>query len=777
MVALILFLERRLGLSGSLDGSAFRELLSVTAQIAGLFLGLYFTAVSVVASTTYSRVSSDVRSLLTREKVGNFYIGGVAFLAMVCLLLLGARAIDLTPGVISLVLVVMLAAFAVLSFLVLGLRIFHFFDPTRLVVYLAQDFDDWAGAATASGFRWNEPSFQAHYQRRAEHALNTFKQVVALTEKSPEVDGATLGELGSQALALASFYGETKLRIPSDSYWFRRVYEHRDWLTADHTRTQLALATGTGLAPDPVPDALWVEREIGALVARIVRRLIADGNHRDAVMVTESLTRTLLSLGRVLAIEEAVGLQRAIAPIFRELGRSHQLELKGNEEQAQKASLILGLTDSYSSALLALLLGTSETLRATRADSFTTQVSSVNWAKGKSLYLVGVPRNVLKQFELIKRGVDVEVAVEGSVISPSWYSGQLAALGLGREIELVAKRLLEELEETFPNEVEALVKSGRFAFAAQLLQRGLEACNKFAVHFEESKETFESVGTLRQVTDIPWPGIDWAAHQAAIESARQRLVVAFGQSAGGLMDVPRSPYWPDYFGHASLLLAEECFETMISGDEDLFGKLFPPFFLIALSASDRVRKDLEGKEPEAVLLYSFEPIKNLLEVSGWALVFSELDSLGFWNVAKEMWDEYFSTQKEAAAGVAAFLNGMVEFRQGLPSLMPGDLSRTGWKQRFAHKLRQQGLLSEHLDFGLDDRQEAPHSSAIVRTVIRGGDFLICDPHDIFMALYLLKRPEAAGLTPTRRVESFMNMLEREEEKDAEGEGPDERGSQ
>jgi hypothetical protein len=60
--------------------SAYGNLFSSLAQIAGVFLGLYFTAVSVVASTVYARVQGDVRSLLLRDKVGNHYIGIVASL-------------------------------------------------------------------------------------------------------------------------------------------------------------------------------------------------------------------------------------------------------------------------------------------------------------------------------------------------------------------------------------------------------------------------------------------------------------------------------------------------------------------------------------------------------------------------------------------------------------------------------------------------------------------------------------------------------------------------
>ena len=45
------------------------------AQIAGVFLALYFTAVSAIVSSVYANVPGDVRLLLTREKLEAFMCG------------------------------------------------------------------------------------------------------------------------------------------------------------------------------------------------------------------------------------------------------------------------------------------------------------------------------------------------------------------------------------------------------------------------------------------------------------------------------------------------------------------------------------------------------------------------------------------------------------------------------------------------------------------------------------------------------------------------------
>jgi hypothetical protein len=70
--------------------------LSTLAQIAGLFLGLYFTAISVVAGTSYARVPAEILDALVREKVGNLYIQVVAFFGGVSLMLLCASNLGLS---------------------------------------------------------------------------------------------------------------------------------------------------------------------------------------------------------------------------------------------------------------------------------------------------------------------------------------------------------------------------------------------------------------------------------------------------------------------------------------------------------------------------------------------------------------------------------------------------------------------------------------------------------------------------------------------------------
>src|SRR5256886_10161228 len=119
------------GLSDSLSNNSdqLRQLLNTVVQIAGLFLTLYFTAISVIASTVYARVPGDVRTLAVDEKVGNVYIRIVAILGAVSILYLIAGVMGVQIGLIGLVAIGALSILSLFSFLFLGKRTFNFFQP------------------------------------------------------------------------------------------------------------------------------------------------------------------------------------------------------------------------------------------------------------------------------------------------------------------------------------------------------------------------------------------------------------------------------------------------------------------------------------------------------------------------------------------------------------------------------------------------------------------------------------------------------------------------
>ena len=136
----------------------------------------------------------------------------------------------------------------------------------------------------------------------------------------------------------------------------------------------------------------------------------------------------------------------------------------------------------------------------------------------------------------------------------------------------------------------------------------------------------DQLSTLHFVKDIPWPSPDWDGLSKRVLTVKEALITNLAKSSVALSEMPFRKTWPDYFGQSFLVLAEECDNAMATGNEALFNIIFPAYFNAALKAHDRLRVEIgTGTNQEAALVFITEPIEDLMHISGYALIYSELD--------------------------------------------------------------------------------------------------------------------------------------------------------
>lgn len=747
-----------------MDAEAINSFMGIVAQVAGVFLGLYFTAISVVASTVYARVPGEIRELLTKEKVGNLYIRAVALTVAVASLLLVKAALGFTLNLLDVLLATLLILMAIFSFVRLGMRIFYFFDFTELAKQLDSELVRWSRSATTNGFCFYDPTFQAHYQKQAERALRTYDGVVTLAIEDKHFDGKALSELMVRPLILLQVYAKNKGSIPSDSQWFRRVYHHRNWLTTNSDEISMALRSGTSLQPELVPDLLWFEKYVVKMNGDVVKALIERNDMASAGAVVDNMQRTQFALAEYLAIDEAFYLFAGIRSQIEKMMSVE--ELTTDKEEAQLARL--GLIDVYCLGVISILLGFSKTLGKMGSESLVHQMECIDWKKRKSIYIGLTSREVTGQLEYLQEHLSFEYKVEGKFISPLWYQEQIAAQGMVRFIERVTQEFVKQCEDVFASETERLISARKYLNVTQVIQRGLEACDKSIHHLGVINKVFEGFSTLRRVKDIPWPNHAHDELSNRILAVRECLISGFAKSSIELAKMPSKKNWPDYFGQCYSVLAEECNSSMAQQNETLFGRVFPAFFYAALSASDRLRTELAGRSDRDALVYISEPIEDLLHVSGYALVYSELDAKKYWEIVKDLWDRYLTSRDDPTEMVKLIIN-TVDFRKSVFAILPRATLRIGWQQKLEKRLRDGKILDEIGDYApiLGRHPRAPkHASKIIQVIARGTmGTIFSDGQDVFLATYIANRPEATGLKLPHSAQDFLDSLARLEVKD------------
>lgn len=727
----------------NLNVSTYAAFLGVFASVAGAFLALYYTAVSVVVSTVYSRVQGDVRSIVLRDKVSNAYVNLVAMLGATSAILLASIALGRLPGVLNLLFVAALGVASFYSFVQLGSRIFYFFDPTHLVGFLTADLVRWMRNATPSGYRWQEPAFQAHYQKQAAAVLTTYRNIVLLANREEHLQSEALVGLAERAFALLGFYGEGKSGIPSDSKWFRPTYFHPNWLTASSAYTFTALNTGTSLQAQVIPNLMWFESEIEETVAYTLDNLFSRKDLQSVYAFSNAAQQTLYNLAHSFAMDEAMHLFRTLAPPLREQSHSAELSDAKTTEGLLELNRALALTDMYALGFIQILLGLTTKLGKLTVDSFGTTVAELQWERVRSIYQTGLPRSVIEQMEVLRKQLYFERAVEHKLMTPIWYRQEIVAIAFIRFFERTCIELLDEFEKAIADEAESLVREKRPVFAAQLIERGLEGCNKFAYHFEAIRHYVEALSKLRKVEDIPCPSIDWESHARRIDKVRERLLGALALATPDLANLPKTDKLPDYFGHAYASISNESYTALAKGDESRFRTFFPILLSAGLSARDQLFSSSQIADQVTRFGFSLQPLLDVVEISGFAYLFSELTDKDFRGIVDRVWDAYFdaASDKEAAARLIC---GNLALNEWPFKSYPREEMRMSWEQDFESQLRSLGLLESMIAPSYAGDDESRHPSKLIRE-ISGGLMLYYKPHNVFLAEYFMKRFDLSNL--------------------------------
>ena len=248
--------------------SDYGNLLVAVIGIGGVFIGLYYAAISAVGGAIYARVPNNIRDLLAKEQVGNVYMRLLALLTSFAVCLLAFHTLGLEPILLAIPFFILGAGVMIIGFVRLGARAFYFFDPTLLSDRLFKQLFQYHRQVQAGGYRWLDPSFQNYTRQRAQNTVDTLTAVSDIASKEPHLNDHPLAGLCKNLLVFLCDYEIVKKSIPTGSLWYRQKYAHPDWYRTSNTKTSLAYETATGLSPETVSDSRWIESAILPIVQR-----------------------------------------------------------------------------------------------------------------------------------------------------------------------------------------------------------------------------------------------------------------------------------------------------------------------------------------------------------------------------------------------------------------------------------------------------------------------------------------------------------------------------
>lgn len=729
----------------------------VLAQISGLILGLYFTAMSVVVSTIYSKVPDNIRNLIAREKVGDKYIDILMLLGATSLVELGAILQGQVPSLLVLYVALFMSLMALLTLPILIHSIFHFFDPARLAeTHIFPEAIDWVRKATCGYQGWDNPSFQHHYYRLANQRLSTYKNIVDLLVQDPNPNNASLARLMAIGLSFLSHYTGIKSQIPTDSRWYQYQIEHPKWFETHSSSVEMSMSANIPLPHKETPNYLWVEERVANNLRTVLSHLLNDNDLEYAIELIQHLQSSCTRMVKLLALKEAYFLTGVCDELIVEYLSKTSLDDENKTYQ-------IALADFYGANHVNIPIEYGKILEEISPDSLRHKLRSINWENAASAYKAHLPVSILPSIEDILQKKQNQFIVDRSIEVPEWYDLELIAIACLRFLHEAAEEVVSQYERAFTDKIEAIKGNDATFLMMQILTRGLEGYSKCSAFLSMAENLDKDLHDLAIVKDIPHPTLEWSEYDKRIEDVRSKVIERFGSLSLMINPEDIDKKIPDYAGHAYWLLARECFIALCEQDEERYKKVYSIYMLVMHQTWTYFSSLLaKGQDVEYYMSAFSEIFIDAMAIGGYAKLFNEFREGNYWKITTDVWDSYLkASENEDGKVLSAFITSANYKSQTLLSggITNRSLERTGWEQQYNHIVREEIGLSEddyyygrgRINRNARDRIE----SALLRTF---GAAPFRHSESVFIHSYILQKPGMENAEIDRQTEEFIKSL-------------------
>ena len=730
--------------------SYYGTLLATVIGAGGLFIGLYYAAISVLGSAIYTKVPNNIRDLLAKEQVGNAYMRCIAVFTYFGVCLLIFHAIGLEPVILAIPLLLLGAGLTIIGFVRLGARAFYLSDPTTLSGRLFKQLRQCYLQMEAGGYRWSDQSFQNHAHRVAQTAIETLTAVSEIAEKEPHLNGHPFTNLCKRLLLFLVYYETRKKSIPTDSLWYAKRYVHPDWYGTGDTETSLARETATGLQPKPVSDPRWIESAILPIVKRCLEINARDNRYAIANELFSNLDAYIQQLAKEQQVESAFNL---ISDMF-----SHCESLifvKKDKVIAEEPLEHMQICQQLAIMPINVLLAYSRTIKSYGREEILQRIRHITWKSEKSIYKAGFAVHVLTQLESLRPRLEFEERVEGRIVSPSWYIQELIAQQEVKNLLTAMSLFYEKACDLYKHWIERIISSKHPWLAAIMISTELEYWNKFDCHINTLDYLWKDLNSARRIEKLPWSSLDIDKLEEKRKQRKKELLRLMSTENIRLSSMSRPESHPDFAGQFLHTVGEALFTAMCENNCDMVKALFKGYFCGSLLQFEQLKskESMSAWQTERDLKIAVAPLLDLMEFSGYAYLLSDYhDTVCLKEPIVKEWNDYLDQDLvQSQLPQLQFLAVAVSLTESAFETAHRSINRTRWKQIIQQLLKNLERQEVPPGPGIRHTYSPPetvaiHKSPLVRIFARdswGGYH--GDGIDIFLAKYIRQREDGKNL--------------------------------
>lgn len=742
------------------DASSLITMFSIAAQVAGVLLGLYFATFGIIMSGAYAEIEESVRNLLISERVSNAYVRWLVSLLVTSILLLGFASAGIAPGLLNLLQVVVLAILASSGFVSLAKWLYRLFSPIPLVSFLIRRLHRAARQVSIGHLGSMNYAFQSYHQRQAQQDLGLLSSITSHVASQGLTASSGLAYLGRQALAAFVLYSEIKGKIPVQSNWFRRKPVQKPWATADYHEIRLSVEAGRHLAPQLVPDYVWFESQLADVIGTCLDHMIRLGCFSEAAALYASCAYAVKDVAGALSVGEGVLLISRLRSSISQLIDSPRAG--ATDEEAWKLE-ILG---SHTLLMANLLLGLADSITAQTGVEIEMLSEPRAWASAKHLLVSGLPPAAIRDLWDLHEKLSFEKQVERHIETPPWYVRML----LGRTLTYHVGNALHEVSAAIADDqigcLERVVASGDHLAACHFAQGVLQTLSKAEGCISRSREPTDHLAASCGTSEaLP----DWEELETARRNHEIRALQLLGQAASQLQPQVSDSLFPDYIGQAYSYLVHHSYSAVLALDGARFELLFPLVMALLDKMVLQIRQQIAaGLVPEIAVL---DPITDAMDVSGYATLMASAYPVEFLEKAVGSQWEPVLADPDRLDQITEWILPALRVEDSPFQATPRNLHRVQWRLDIAKKLREDGVLSEDIEWAygsLGAEASREHQDPLVRVYCRTS--MIGVPNaagiDVFYATRLAAPLMGQREHVPERFLGFSESLEKETERES-----------
>ena len=740
-----------------INGISKNDLVStygVFIQISGLILALYFTAISAIVITIYSKIPDNIRHRIAEDKLGDNYVYTLILLSAISLIELGTMLLDQSPSVSVLCITLFLLLLTLLTLPLLIRNIFSL-DPARLAAkYAFPVVINWARKATCEYRGWDNRSSQTFNYESANQSLSTYKIIVNLLTQDHRLNNASLMHLMAEEFSFLSDYVEIKRQIPTDSRWYQYQEEHPKWLETDYSSANFTISANKSLTYKKIPDHLWIEKRTANNLRVILSHLLDSKDIEHAVQLIGCLRENFEKIVKMLALKEAYFLTDVCDKLIVKYLSTATLE---EENKAYH----LALADFYGANHVNISIESAKILEEMSPDNLKQKLQSIDWNNIASVYKTHLPASILPSLEDILQRKQNQFIIDRSVKTPQWYDLELIAIACLKFLHEITEQVVSQYEKAFIDKIK-IIEGEDNIFLMQILTKGLEGYNACLTFLSMAEDLNESLQNLVVTQDIPHPTLSWSKHKKKIRYAHSKVMERFGACASTINPKDIDKTFPDYIGHAYWMFAQESFLALCKQDEERYKNAYKTYMKLMYrmwayyySISD------EGKDIGHYMSVLSEISIDAMVIGGYAKLFNEFGESNCWKVTENIWDEFLESSDRDGNNILNMFLDAAKYKnqQFLPSATNRSAEREKWKQEYNHIIRNKVDLSDNIPYyqqrRLDRSVHDQKKNILLRAFEASGTY---HAESVFIYSYILQKPGMENTTIDQQTEQFIESL-------------------